>query len=235
MQDCDLTAARSTFLLLCLQHPFEYQLLQSGGGLREIDIAFGVGRDVMARSQNTGRLDRADHIEALAIDDGNSLVGACTHASAGRCTLTVSASPLLWLLLPICSTNFPSGVNFKYASSATGFSPARPDVGQLFPPIHTKPLWSIWIPCSRSGQSYPLPAPPQALMKLPAVSNTTIAGAAFPASSGLSVRGRCRSQTLSCASMAKLEASPSLNCGGSFGHAGSTSNTGTPRACVCGD
>src|SRR5215831_2852519 len=91
------------------------------------------------------------------------------------------------------------------------------------------------MPCSRSGQSYPLPAPPQALMKLPAASNTTIAGAAFPASSGLSVRGRCRSQTLSCASMAKLDASPSLNCGGSFGHAGSTSNTGTLRACACGD
>src|SRR5262245_4387516 len=91
------------------------------------------------------------------------------------------------------------------------------------------------MPCSRSGQSYPLPAPPQALMKLPAASNTTIAGAAFPASSGLSVRGRCRSQTLSCASMAKLDASPSLNCGGSFGHAGSTSNTGTLRTCACGD
>src|SRR5262249_26340025 len=158
------------------------------------------------------------------------------QASAARCTLTVSASPLLWLLLPICSTNFPSGVNFKYASSATGLSPARPDVGQLFPPIHTKPSWSIWMPCSRSGQSYPLPAPPQVLMMLPAASNTTIAGAAFPESSGLSVRGRCRSQTLSCASMAKLDASPSLNCGGSFGHAGSTSNTGTlRRACACGD
>src|SRR5262249_59727674 len=39
--------------------------------------------------------------------------------------------------------NFPSGVNFKYASSATGLSPARPEVGQLFPPIHTKPLWSL--------------------------------------------------------------------------------------------
>src|SRR5262249_60844538 len=87
----------------------------------------------------------------------------------------------------------------------------------------------------RGGQSSRLPAPPQALMKLPAASNTTIAGAAFPASSGLSVRGRCRSQTLSCASMAKLDASPSLNCGGSLGHAGSTSNTGTPRTCVCGD
>src|SRR5262252_8322014 len=92
------------------------------------------------------------------------------------------------------------------------------------------------MPCSRSGQSYPLPAPPQAFMKLPAASNTTIAGAAFLESSGLSVRGRCRSQTLSCASMAKLDASPSLNCGGSFGHAGSTSNTGTlRRACACGD
>src|SRR5262249_24776495 len=141
----------------------------------------------------------------------------------------------LLLLLPICSTNLPSGVNFKYASSATGLSPARPDVGQLFPPIHTKPLWSIWMPCSRSGQSYPLPAPPHAFLKLPAASNTTIAGAAFPEASGLRVRGRCRSQTLSGAPTAKLDASPSLNCGGSFGHAGSTSNTGTLRACACGD
>src|SRR5215510_3555876 len=91
------------------------------------------------------------------------------------------------------------------------------------------------MPCSRSGQSYPLPAAPQALMKLPAASNTTIAGAAFPESSGLSVRGRCRSQTLSCASIAKLDASPSLNCGGSFGHAASTSNTGMLRAWACGD
>src|ERR1700745_3910196 len=91
------------------------------------------------------------------------------------------------------------------------------------------------MPCSRSGQSYPLPAPPQAFMKLPTASNTTIAGAAFPESSGLSVRGRCRSQTLSCASMAKLDASPSLNCGVTSGHAGSTPNTGTLRACACGD
>ena len=35
------------------------------------------------------------------------------------------------------------------------------------------------------------------LMKLPAASNTMIGGAAFAASSGLSVRGRCRSHTLS--------------------------------------
>ena len=126
-------------------------------------------------------------------------------------------------------------MNFKYASSAIGLSPASPEVGQLFPPIHMKPLWSIWMPCSRSGQSYPLPAPPHALMKLPAASNTMTGGAALAASSGLSVRGRCSSQTLSCASMAKLDASPTFHCGGSFGQALSTSKIGTPRACADGD
>ena len=59
---------RAGILLLGRRHPFEYQLLHSGGGLREIDIAFGVSRDVMARSQNAGRLDRAHDIERLAIN-----------------------------------------------------------------------------------------------------------------------------------------------------------------------
>ncbi len=45
--------------------------------MREIDIAFGVSRDVMPRSQNAGRLDRAHDIERLAINDGNAFVG--TH------------------------------------------------------------------------------------------------------------------------------------------------------------
>ena len=51
-----------TFLLLGRRHPFEHQLLHSCGSLREINIAFGIGRDVMARSQNAGRLDRAHDI-----------------------------------------------------------------------------------------------------------------------------------------------------------------------------
>src|SRR6516165_2856045 len=50
----------------------------------------------------------------------------------------------------------------------------------------------------------------------------------------LRVRGRCRSQTLSCASTAKLDASPSFHLAGTFGQAASTSNIGRLRgACAC--
>src|ERR1700721_706151 len=82
------------------------------------------------------------------------------------------------------------------------------------------------MPCPRSGPSYPLPAPPQALMLLPAGSNTMTGGAAMAACSGLRVRGRCRSQTLSCASTAKLEASPTFHLPGILGQAGPP-----PRRC----
>src|SRR5438093_8353948 len=91
----------------------------------------------------------------------------------------------------------------------------------------------MWMPCSRSGHSYPFPPPPHALTKLPAVSNTMTGGAAFDFSSGLSVRGRCKTQTLSLASIAALDASPSFHCGGTFGHERSTSNVGTLRLCAC--
>jgi hypothetical protein len=90
----------------------------------------------------------------------------------------------------------------------------------------------MWMPCSRSGQSYPEAAPPQALMKLPAGSNTITGGAAIAACSGFTVRGRCSSQTLSCASMAKLEASPSFHFSGTLGHDASTSNFGKLRSCA---
>ncbi len=81
-------------------------------------------------------------------------------------------------------------------------------------------------PCGRCGcraraaghSTAALGAAP-ALMKLPAASNTRIAGAALPACSGLSVRGRCSTQILSCASTPMLEASPSFHCGGTFGQA----------------
>src|ERR1700752_4624237 len=69
-------------------------------------------------------------------------------------------------------------------------------------------------------------------MYVPAVSNTMTGGAAFDASAGLSVRGRCRTQTLSFASIAILEASPSFHCGGTFGHERSTSNVGRLRFCA---
>src|SRR5437773_3841378 len=66
-------------------------------------------------------------------------------------------------------------------------------------------------------------------MKLPAVSNTITGGAAIAAWSGLSVRGRCRTQTLSCASMAKLDGSRSFHFAGTLGNARSTSNMGRLR------
>src|SRR6187549_480160 len=106
-----------------------------------------------------------------------------------------------------------------------------PLVGQLLPPSHTKPFASMWMPCSRSGHSYPLPAPPHALMNLPDESNTITGGAAIEACSGGSVRGRWRSHTLSCASIAKLEGSPSFHFSGTFGQAGSTSKIGRLRGC----
>src|SRR6185503_7640298 len=102
-----------------------------------------------------------------------------------------------------------------------------PLVGQLLPVIQTKPFASTWMPCSRSGHCEPASSPPHALTNAPAVSNTTTGGAA--ASPALTVRGRCSSQTLSLASMAKLDASPSFHCGGTFGHALSTSNSGRLR------
>src|SRR6266567_1836421 len=66
-------------------------------------------------------------------------------------------------------------------------------------------------------------------MKLPAGSKTMTGGAAIEKSGSLSVRGRCNSQTLSCASTAKLDASPTLYWGGTFGQTLSTSNVGSAR------
>src|SRR5688500_14611197 len=66
-------------------------------------------------------------------------------------------------------------------------------------------------------------------MTLPALSKTTTGGAAVAASSGFTVRGRCRSQTLSWASTAKLEASPSFHFASGCGHARSTVNVGRLR------
>src|SRR4030095_3864136 len=68
---------------------------------------------------------------------------------------------------------------------------------------------------------------------LPAESNTMTGFAAFAASSGFRVRGRCSSQTLSWPSIAKLEASPIFVCGGSLGQDLSTSNTGRLRGADC--
>src|SRR5215813_10345785 len=63
-------------------------------------------------------------------------------------------------------------------------------------------------------------------MKLPSGSNTMTGGAAISTWSGLSVRGRCRTQAFPCASIAMLDTSPSFHFAGTFGHEGSTSNIG---------
>mgnify|MGYP003334467509 FL=1 len=67
-------------------------------------------------------------------------------------------------------------------------------------------------------------------MKSPLPENTITGGAAIARSAPFSVRGRCSTQTLSWASKAMLDGSPSFHFGGIFGHAGSTSNTGRLRA-----
>ena len=134
--------------------------------------------------------------------------------------------------MPICKTSLPSCVNLTSWSSPTCFKPGSARPAQLLPPTQTKPLWSMWMPCSRCGHSKPAPSPPHALMKLPALSNTRIAGAFIAACSGLSVRGRCSTQILSCASIPMLEGSPSRHCGGTFGQERSSSNTGMERVCA---
>ena len=63
--------------------------------MREIDIAFGVSRDVMARSQNAGRLDRAHDIERLAINDGNAFVGAHIQELLSSAKLRANVVPVL--------------------------------------------------------------------------------------------------------------------------------------------
>jgi hypothetical protein len=97
------------------QHPFEYQLLDSGGGLREINIAFGVSRDVMARSQNAWRLDRAHDIERLAINDGNAFVGlARSTTSRDDCLLCCGrGSGLAGTLVPLQDSD-PSRRNTSF-------------------------------------------------------------------------------------------------------------------------
>ena len=131
-------------------------------------------------------IEHDDAVIAVAVGDEQSRWSADAPrrrpADAGsRCRHCRS----LALALPICSTSLPSCVNFTSWSSPTCFRPGSARAAQLLPPTQTKPLWSIWMPCSRCGHSKPAPSPPQALMKLPALSNTRIAGAAILALLGL--------------------------------------------------
>jgi hypothetical protein len=59
-------ARRSTNSVLTAGHPFEGQLLHSGSGLRDIEIAFRISRDLMARSYDAGRLDIAHNLQRFA-------------------------------------------------------------------------------------------------------------------------------------------------------------------------
>src|SRR5262245_59424101 len=51
---------RFMFTLLARRHALEGELLHAGGGLRQVDVALGIGCDVVAGTQDAGRLYRAD-------------------------------------------------------------------------------------------------------------------------------------------------------------------------------
>src|ERR1035438_628311 len=71
---------RAKFLMrssaACWRHPFECQFLQSGGGLRDVEISFRIGRDLMARSDNARRLNVAHNLQRLAINNVNAIATA---------------------------------------------------------------------------------------------------------------------------------------------------------------
>src|SRR5207249_10886845 len=58
------------------RHPFECQLLHSGGGLRDIEIAFRIGRDLVARSTHARWFDVATNLELLAVANENAIAAA---------------------------------------------------------------------------------------------------------------------------------------------------------------
>src|SRR5262249_1846463 len=62
--------------LACFRHSFKSQLLKSGSCLCDIQITFGVSRDLMARADHARRLDVADDLERLAIKDENSIAAS---------------------------------------------------------------------------------------------------------------------------------------------------------------
>src|SRR6266705_3256525 len=56
------------------RHAFIRELLHPVAGLGDVDIALGVGRNVVARADDAGGLDFAHDAERLAVDDRNALV-----------------------------------------------------------------------------------------------------------------------------------------------------------------
>src|SRR6185436_2458912 len=122
-------------------------------------------------------------------------------------------------------------VNFRTMSSLT---PGVVGLGHpARPPIQTKSLASTKIPCSRPGQTLPLPGPPQLARSVPAASNSSTGGAAFArCASGIDC-GTCSTQMWSRRSTEIDVTSPSTQLLGIVGQAASTWNIGTLSALSC--
>src|SRR5262245_5677623 len=59
--------------LACFRHSFKSQLLKSGSCLCDIQIAFGVSRDLMARADHARQLDVAQNLERVVVENENSV------------------------------------------------------------------------------------------------------------------------------------------------------------------
>jgi hypothetical protein len=63
-------------LAACRRQPFKCQFLQAGGSLRDVEISFRIGRNLVTRSDNARRLDVAHNLQRLAIENVNALATA---------------------------------------------------------------------------------------------------------------------------------------------------------------
>ena len=98
-------------------------------------------------------IEHDDAVIAVAVGH-EQLVGLRQHPRiGGRCTLAVSALPLLWLLLADLQDELAVLRELQELVVGDRLRARRAGVGQLLPPSQTKPLWSMWMPCSRSGHS----------------------------------------------------------------------------------
>src|SRR5215470_10903604 len=67
---------RAGLLPTSRRHALEPELLHPGGGLRDVDVALGVGRDVMARPEDARGRNRTHDLERLAVDHRDVFLGA---------------------------------------------------------------------------------------------------------------------------------------------------------------
>ena len=58
------------------RHAFKRQLLQTTCGLGDIEVALGVGGDVVAGAELARHFNHAEKVQALAVEDCDSLAGA---------------------------------------------------------------------------------------------------------------------------------------------------------------